>query len=102
VQARFVDDPENALGAADRLLGDVMTARGYPISNFEERSAEISVDHPLVVEHYRAAHRIALRHGRGQVTTEEMRRAMIHYRALCDDLVGEPAATLAKAAGNTR
>ena len=102
VQAKFVDDPQTALRDADRLLGELMSAQGYPLSDFEERASEVSVNHPLVVEHYRAAHQIALRHDRGQATTEEMRQAMVHYRTLFDDLVGEPQAARAKAAGNTR
>jgi hypothetical protein len=79
-----------------------MSARGYPLSDFEERSAEVSVNHPFVVENYRAAHQIALRHERGQATTEEMRRAMIHYRTLFGDLVGEPQTAQARAAGSGR
>ena len=67
-----------------------MSARGYPVADFEERSAEISVNHALVVEHYRAGHEIALRHAEGQASTEDMRQAMIHYRTLFDDLVGAP------------
>jgi hypothetical protein len=78
-----------------------MSARGYPVSDFEERASEISVNHAQVVEHYRAGHQIALRHDRGQATTEEMRQAMIHYRTLFDDLVGEPATARARAAGST-
>lgn len=88
VQARFVDDPARAVAFADALLGDVMKARGYPVSDFEQRAGDISVDHPKVVEHYRTAHDIALRHGRDQASTEDLRQAMIHYRALFDDLVG--------------
>ena len=88
VQARFVDDPPRAVAFADALLADVMKARGYPVSDFEQRAGDISVDHPNVVEHYRAGHDIALRHERGQASTEELRQAMIHYRALFEDLVG--------------
>lgn len=90
VQALFVDDPEGALARADVLLGQVMETRGYPVSDFEQRSADLSVDHGHVVEHYRTAHTVTLRHARGQATTEDMRQAMIHYRALFDDLVNEP------------
>lgn len=94
-QARFVDQPGGALADADRLVGDVMVARGYPVEDFEDRAADISVDHPNLVDHYRTAHSVAERHGRGQATTEEMRQAMIHYRALFSELleleeVGEP------------
>ncbi len=88
VQARFVDDPARAVAFADALLGEVMKARGYPVSDFEQRAGDISVDHPGVVEHYRKAHEIALRHERGQASTEDLRQAMIDYRALFDQLVG--------------
>ena len=99
VQARFVDDPPRAVAAADGLLGEVMTARGYPVRDFDQRAGDISVDHPTVVEHYRTAHDIAVRHERGQADTEELRQAMIHYRALFDELVGaEPAALEREAA----
>lgn len=88
VQARFVDDPPRAVAFADALLGEVMKARGYPVSDFDQRAGDISVEHPGVVEHYRTAHDIALRHERGQASTEDLRQAMIHYRALFDELVG--------------
>jgi len=87
VQADFVDDPTDAVNRADALLGDVMAARGYPVSDFQQRSADLSVDHPVVVQNYRAAHDIALKHRRGEAGTEELRQAMIHYRALFDELV---------------
>lgn len=90
VQAEFVDAPQSAVSHAEQLLDDIMTARGYPVSDFEQRSADLSVDHPVVVQNYRAAREIALRHGRGEAGTEDLRQAMIHYRALFDDLVGEP------------
>ena len=91
VQARFVDDPARAVAFADALLGDVMKARGYPVSDFDQRAGDISVDHPVVVEHYHRAHEIAVRHGRGEASTEDLRQAMIHYRALFDNLVGATA-----------
>ena len=69
------------------LINEVMAARGYPMSDFEQKAADISVDHPLVVENYRAAHAIALRQKNGGVNTEDLRKAMIHYRALFDDLL---------------
>jgi hypothetical protein len=75
---------------ADQLLGDVMSTRGYPVSDFEQRAADISVDHPLVLENYRTAHEIALRQAKGQSNTEDLRQAMIHYRTLFEELVGEP------------
>lgn len=90
IQTRFVDDPSGAVVQADQLLGDVMSTRGYPVGDFEQRAADISVDHPVVLENYRAAHEIALRQTKGQANTEDLRQAMIHYRALFEDLVGEP------------
>lgn len=97
VQARFVDGPAGAVTEADHLLGDVMSTRGYPVSDFEQRAADISVDHPMVLENYRTAHEIALRQTRGQATTEDLRQAMVHYRTLFDELVNEPEVPLAKA-----
>jgi hypothetical protein len=91
VQVRFVDAPAGAVAEADQLLGDVMAMRGYPVGEFEQRAADISVDHPVMVENYRVAHEIALRHASGQATTEDLRRAMIHYRALFEDLVRDSA-----------
>jgi len=93
VQADFVDDPKAAVTHADDLLGEVMETRGYPVTDFEQRSADLSVDHPEMVQNYRAAHEIALQHARGEAGTEDLRRAMIHYRALFDDLVNEPPST---------
>jgi hypothetical protein len=90
VQAEFVDDPRGALTAADRLLGDVMTARGYPVTDFEQAAADLSVEHPVVVQNYRAAHAIALKHAEGRAATEELRQAMVHYRTLFDELTAEP------------
>jgi len=87
VQARFVDDPKGAVTEADRLVGEVMAARGYPLGDFEQRVADISVDHPAVVMNYRAAREIALVHARGQASTEDLRQAMVHYRALFRDLL---------------
>ena len=98
VQARFVDGPGGAVTEADQLLGDVMSTRGYPVSDFEQRAADISVDHPSVLENFRAAHEIAVRQTRGQASTEELRQAMIHYRTLFEELVGEPEMARAKAA----
>jgi len=89
VQAHFVDAPAGAVAEADQLLGDVMATCGYPMGDFEQRAADISVDHPVVTQNYRAAHDIAIRQARGQASTEDLRRAMIHYRALFEDLVGE-------------
>ena len=90
VQAEFVDDPKGSLAHADDLLGTVMAARGYPVRDFDQRAGDLSVDHPDVVQHYHAAHGIALAHRRGEASTEDLRQAMIHYHALFDDLVSEP------------
>ncbi len=98
VEARFVDGPGGAVTEADQLLGDVMSTRGYPVSDFEQRAADISVDHPLVLENYRKAHEIALRQRKGQTNTEDLRQAMIHYRTLFEELIGEPELTRAKTA----
>jgi hypothetical protein len=98
VQARFVDAPAGAVAEADQLLGDVMSTRGYPVTDFEQRAADISVDHPVVLENYRAAHLIALRQASGQASTEELRQAMLHYRTLFEELVGKPELAVAKAA----
>jgi hypothetical protein len=89
VQARFVDDPRGAVTVADSLVTDVMQARGYPIGEFEQRAADLSVDYPVIVDNYRAAHSIALRHGAGQASTEDLRQAMVHYRALFQELLDE-------------
>ena len=98
VQARFVDGPGSAVTDADQLLGDVMSTRGYPVSDFEQRAADISVDHPLVLENYRAAHQCAVRQTKGQANTEDLRQAMIHYRTLFEELVREPELAQAKGA----
>jgi len=92
-QARFVDDPPAAISEADGLVQDVMQARGYPMVDFEQRAADISVDHPHVVEEYRAAHATAEKDVAGGVETEDLRQAMVHYRALFDDLLETDAPT---------
>ncbi len=89
VQAHFVDAPAGAVAEADQLIGDLMATCGYPMGDFEQRAADISVDHPIVTQNYRAAHDIAVRQAKGQASTEDLRRAMIHYRALFDDLANE-------------
>lgn len=89
VQARFVDDPRGAVTVADALVTEVMQARGYPIGEFDQRAADISVDHPIVVENYRAGHGIAVRHSSGQASTEDLRQAMVHYRVLFQELLEE-------------
>ena len=88
VQARFVDEPAGAVLQADRLIGDIMQARGYPVGDFEQRVEDISVDHPDIVMNYRAAGAIMEEHARHPVSTEDMRQAMMHYRALFKDLIG--------------
>jgi hypothetical protein len=87
LQARFVDDPKAAVVEADRLVYEVMAKRGYPMGDFDARAADISVDHPTVVANYRAARAIALADERGQADTELLRRAVVHYRALFDELL---------------
>ena len=87
VQAQFVDDPGGAVGEADALIQEVMRVRGYPVDDFDTRAADLSVDHPDVVEKYRAAHGIAVAHERGKAGTEELRHAVQHYRALFEALV---------------
>lgn len=87
LQARFVDSPQGVLADADRLVRDLMQARGYPMADFDRRAADISVHHPAVVEHYRAAREIALRDREGRADTEALRQAVVHYRALFQDLL---------------
>jgi hypothetical protein len=91
VQSRFVDSPKGAVAEADDLVSSLMKTRGYPVTDFDQRAADISVDHPRVVENYRSAHEIALRVGKNEATTEELRTAMIHYRSLFEELVQVPA-----------
>lgn len=88
VQAQFVDNPSGALLDADRVIGEVMSAEGYPVLDFEQRAADISVEHPRVVENYREGHRIAVLRQQDRASTEDLRKAMIHYRTLFDDLIG--------------
>lgn len=93
VQARFVDDPSGAVAEADKLVGLAMAARGYPTGDFDQRAADVSVDHPQVVAHYRAAHDIAARDAEGHASTEDLRQAIVDYRALFADLLEESAPT---------
>jgi hypothetical protein len=90
IQARFVDSPKQALIEADRLIGEVMSEEGYPVLDFDQRAADLSVEHPAVVENYREGHQIALQEAQGRASTEDLRKAMIHYHALFEDLVGQP------------
>jgi FtsZ-interacting cell division protein ZipA len=89
VQSGFVDDPRAAVTVAESLVSEVMQARGYPIGEFEQRAADISVDYPVAVENYRAAHTIAPRHSAGQTSTEDLRQAMVHYHKLFQELLDE-------------
>lgn len=87
VQARFVDSPKGAVLEADDLICAVLKTRGYPVADFDQRAADLSVDHPKVVANYRAAHETAVRTGRMEATTDELRVAMIYYRALYEELM---------------
>jgi hypothetical protein len=89
VQARFVDEPAPAVADADQLIGEAMRERGYPVDDFETRSELVSVDHPDVVENYRTAHGIAQRTVDGHTTTEDLRQAVVSYRALFEEMLTE-------------
>jgi hypothetical protein len=88
-QSRFVDDPRAAVNQADTLVQEVMRRRGYPVGDFNQSAADLSVDHPRVVENYRIAHEIALRERQGAGDTEDLRKAMVSYRALFEDLLDQ-------------
>jgi hypothetical protein len=92
LQGRFVDNPKGVVAEADRLVRELMEKRGYPMGDFERRAADISVDHPAVVDNYRAAQAIAERDGSGEADTEELRQAVVHYRALFTELLDVPEA----------
>jgi hypothetical protein len=89
-QSRFVDDPAAALRESDSLIGEVMRTRGYPVDDFDQQAADLSVDHGDVIDHYREAHAVTERSG-DDTDTEEVRQAMLHYRALFDDMLAVPA-----------
>ena len=96
-QERFVDDPAEAVTQADLLIQVVMRERGYPVDEFEQRAADLSVDHPDVVSNYRAAHGLSVANERGRATTEDLRTAMIHYRSLFTELLEtEPSETASR------
>jgi hypothetical protein len=99
VQARFVDHPKAAVTEADDLVNALLLARGYPQTTFEQRAADVSVTYPRVMENYRLANDVAARHGRLEATTEELRTAMIQYRAIFDELLQpqKPGAVLSAA-----
>ncbi len=89
-QERFVDSPQLAIVDADHLIGQVMLARGYPTGDFDQQARDLSVEHARVVDHYRAAHEVYEHSEHGEATTEDLRGAMVHYRALFADLVESP------------
>ena len=91
VQRRFVDDPSMAVSEADRLVNRVMNSRGYPMADFDQRIEDISVNYPVVVQNYRSARDIFVRHSSGRASTEDLRQAMVYYRSLFDELLGTPA-----------
>jgi len=92
IQGHFVDDPAAAVKEADRIIGEVMRQRGYPVGDFEQRAADISVEHPGVINEYRAAHSIAVRAAEGGASTDDLRTALVHYRSLFQELLvsGQP------------
>jgi hypothetical protein len=107
LQARFVDNPTGVVVEAERLVRQLMLKRGYPMADFEHRAADISVNHPKVTENYRAAQAIADRALRGETTTEDLRKAVVHYRVLFEDLLevnppGKAKAALAVANARTK
>jgi hypothetical protein len=97
VQSRFVDHPQTAVTEADELVSSLMTARGYPEADFDQRADDVSVHHPRLVQSYRAAHEIAVRVGREEASTEDLRVAMIQYRTLFDELAEAPETSETKA-----
>ncbi len=88
LQGSFVDDPKGVLIEADRLVRELLLKRGYPVADFELRAADLSVHHPIVVNNYRAAQRIVSLDQRGEANTEDLRKAVVHFRALFDELLG--------------
>jgi len=88
LQSRFIDSPKAVVAHADQLVRELMEERGYPMDEFERRAADISVDHPAVVATYRVAQGIAASEARGEADTEELRKAVIYYRTLFDELLG--------------
>jgi hypothetical protein len=93
IQAQFVDEPGAAVQGADALVGNVMRDRGYPVEGFEDQADLVSVDHPGVVQNYRAGHDVAVRYGSNEASTEDLRRAFLHYRSLFEELLGDRVTT---------
>ena len=94
VQIQFVDNPSEAVGTADELVTRLITERGYPTAEYDERLADLSVEHANTLEHYREAHEISERNAAGEASTEDLRLALVHYRALFADLLGtDPVST---------
>jgi len=91
VQMRFVDEPEEAVGEADTLVGKVMRERGYPVDDFDEQVDMVTVDHPEVATNYRAAHGLSLRNAQRLASTDDLRQALLHFRSLFDELLADSA-----------
>jgi len=87
LQSRFIDSPKGVVVEAEQLVRELLLKRGYPMGDFERRAADMSVDHPAIVENYRAAQAIAVRAERGEADTEQLRKAVVHYRTLFDELL---------------
>ncbi|MEV1052718.1 hypothetical protein ACFWZR_18165 [Streptomyces sp. NPDC059017] len=102
VQERFVDEPARCVDDADRLVTRLMSDRGYPTEGYEQQLRDLSVEHGNTLEHYRAAHDVGLRNREGRATTEELRGAMVHYRALFQELLGDPRTSPDPATGTQR
>lgn len=92
IETRFIERPTTAVAEADELVADIMRVQGYPMGDFEKHAAHLSVKHPRVVEHYRSGHKV-LGGAPGSASTEDLRQALLHYRALFDELIGSGAAT---------
>jgi hypothetical protein len=102
IQARFVDAPNEAVGEADELVTRLVAERGYPTGDYDDQLAHLSVEHARTLDHYRQAHDINERNSRGEATTEQLRQALVHYRALFADLLGTEPEHLAGTATNHR
>jgi hypothetical protein len=100
IQVRFVDAPDQAVGAADELVTRLVAERGYPTGDYDDQLAHLSVEHARTLDHYRQAHDINERNSRGEATTEQLRQALVHYRALFADLLGTDSEHLASSTNN--